>query len=314
MKKIIPLITLLLFPMTGYAQDPPQKTEIRILVPASTSSLPFFLLEERQSLDQATIKVETFAQHAQALIKLIRGDADFLLTGTTQGWQSIWDGSPLVAVGSYVWGVSSLVARPDGPRSLAELKGKTVSLPFPNSPLDVKTRYLLARAGLTVGRDLTIEYRPFAQALPLLKSGAIDAVALPEPLASNLVHTEQLIRLFEYRTAWGDAVSGDGLSPEVTLYTTGGTASRLHGLIISLDEEIGRMIDFILDHKKELAVRYSPQFAIPAGILEEAIAKTSFWSCDFQTHKQKITEYLDQVRAYFSVPPPKLPESSFFAP
>ena len=41
----------------------------------------------------------------------LRGDADLLYTGTSQGWENRLGGSPIVIVGTGVWGVSSLVGQ-----------------------------------------------------------------------------------------------------------------------------------------------------------------------------------------------------------
>lgn len=313
MKKLFVLcLCVLLFAAPDFADDKKSPEQILILVPESTSSLPFFLLEEKQPLAGIRIRVETFAQHAQALVRLIRGEADFLITGTTQGWQSFWDGNPLVAINSYVWGVSSLLVRADGPKTLAGLKGKSVSLPFPNSPLDVKTRFLLERAGLSGQKDVRIEYRAFAQAVPLLLSGAIDAAAFPEPIASNLVMTQKLVRLLDYRRAWGEALQNDGLSPEVTLFTTAKRAAELDAVIPILHGEISRMIDTIPAHKNDLASRYSHRFGFPEPVILEALGRTSFWSCDFSQHAVKIREYLGQIKPYFSTSTGELPDHFFY--
>ena len=121
-----------------------------------------------RSLAGADLQVEMFTNHAQALALLLRGDADLLLSGTSQGWQNRLDGSPIVMIDTGVWALASLVGRDSSIRSFGGLRGKQVALPFPGSPLDFQTRALLAHEGLDPDSDLSISYGPFAQSVSRL--------------------------------------------------------------------------------------------------------------------------------------------------
>ena len=138
---------------------------LTILVPKSTASLPLLLLAEQDPLPGVDIRTETFINHPRALIQLLRGDADLLYTGTSQGWENHLGGGPLVMINTGTWGVSFLMGRDPGIRSFADLKGLRLSVPFPGSPLDFQTRTILRRQGLDPDRDLTITYAPPPQAV-----------------------------------------------------------------------------------------------------------------------------------------------------
>ncbi len=68
----------------------PQK--LRILVSQSTSALPFLLLAKENPLPGVSLTVDVYASHPQALALPLRGDAQLLLTGTSQGWENRLDG------------------------------------------------------------------------------------------------------------------------------------------------------------------------------------------------------------------------------
>ena len=161
----------------------PETPVLRLLVPRSNSSLPLLLVAEEDPIRDVDIQATLFQNHAQALALLLRGEADLLLTGTSQGWENYLSGSPLLMVGTGVWGVSFLVGSTDCPpiESVADLAGKTIALPFPGSPLDFQTRFLLQRHGLDPEQDLKLIYSPPPQTAALLLKGQIDAAPLPEP-------------------------------------------------------------------------------------------------------------------------------------
>ena len=106
-------------------------SRLRILVPPSTAALPFLLMAKEHALPGTELQVDLFANHAQALALLIRGEADLLYSGTSQGWENRLDGSSIVMIDTGVWGISSLVGRDPSLKGFADLRGKRLALPFP---------------------------------------------------------------------------------------------------------------------------------------------------------------------------------------
>ncbi|HTP57401.1 MAG TPA: ABC transporter substrate-binding protein, partial [Spirochaetia bacterium] len=207
---------------------------LRILVPATTSALPFLKIAQENAVPDADIQVEIFTNHAQALAVLLRGDAELLLSGTSQGWENRLDGSPIVMVDTGVWGLASLVGRDPRITSFSSLKGRKLSLPFPGSPLDFQTRALLSHAGLDPDRDVSISYGPFAQSVARVLSGQVDAAALPEPLATSVVGGNGLLRLVDFPKAWAELNNGDSRSPQVSLFCAKTFAASHRPLLLDL--------------------------------------------------------------------------------
>ncbi|HUV07904.1 MAG TPA: hypothetical protein VMX75_09260, partial [Spirochaetia bacterium] len=112
-----------------------QGETITVLVPGSTSSMPLLLMGETDPIGGVDLKIEVFINHAQALARLIRGEAELLFSGTSQGWENYLSGGPLVHINTGVWGISYLIGRDESIRSVSDLRGKKIALPFPGSPL-----------------------------------------------------------------------------------------------------------------------------------------------------------------------------------
>jgi NitT/TauT family transport system substrate-binding protein len=293
---------------------PEQPNRLKILVPQSTSAIPFLMLADEDPLKDIDIQVETFLVHAQALALLMRGDADLLYTGTSQGWENRLGGSPIVIVGTGVWGVSSLVGRDASIVRVADLKGRRVALPFPGSPLDFQTRYLLERAGLDPDRDVEISYGAFTQSLPRLVAGQLDAVALPEPQATTVVRGKGLVRLFRYADVWAAANGGDGKSPQVSLFAMADWADaheRTLKLLASAWRQAGAKAG---EKPAETAARYAGALGVEAGLLEEALGNTLFAVPGFADHKARVLAYYREVVKYLPGERKPLDDAFFFAP
>ena len=105
------LSVLLVLATTAASADTAKRQQVRVLVPQTTAALPFLLMASSGTEPGIDLTVSFFANHAQALALLLRGETDLLLSGTSQGWENRLDGSPIVMLDTGVWGLSSLVGK-----------------------------------------------------------------------------------------------------------------------------------------------------------------------------------------------------------
>jgi NitT/TauT family transport system substrate-binding protein len=308
---VLTLVLLALQPLLLSGEDRP----FRVLVPQSTASLPFLLVADRDPLPGVDLQAAVFVNHAQALIALVRGDADALLTGTSQGWENYLGGGPLVMVDTGVWGVSYLIGARHSGRidSFGDLKGRRIALPFPGAPLDFQTRYLLSRAGLDPDRDLEILYVPFGQSVPLLLSGRIDAAPLPEPLATSLVVSQGLPRLLDYQQAWA-GVTGDPRSPQVSLFVTRDTARQRGDLLRRLTDEWRASSKVVTDTPGNVASAYAALLGMTPEIVARSIPYTLFYVPGFEENRRRVESYYELLRGFLPGERPPLGAGFFFGP
>jgi NitT/TauT family transport system substrate-binding protein len=285
---------------------------IRILVPQTTSALPFLMMVKERSLPGADMQVEMFANHAQALALLLRGDADLLLSGTSQGWENRLDGSPIIMIDTGVWALASLVGRDSSIRSFADLRGKRLALPFPGSPLDFQTRALLARQGIDAGKELSISYGPFAQSVARLLSGQIDAAALPEPIATSVSGRNGLLRLIEYSQAWAAVNGGDGRSPQVSLFSTEAFASSHRSLLLAVVEAWRKTSRAVSANPAAAADGFAAALGLAPGVVKEAAQRTFFEVPDLAENESRVLAYYRQVAPFLPGEKRTLDERFFF--
>jgi ABC-type nitrate/sulfonate/bicarbonate transport system substrate-binding protein len=294
--------------------DSQERQKLRILVPQSTSALPFFIMAKKSPIGGMTVSVELFVNHPQALALLLKGDADLLLTGTSQGWENRLDGSPIVMVDTGVWGISSLVGRDPTIKGFSDLKGKRIALPFPGSPLDFQTRAILVREKIDPDRDLTISYGAFTQSIPMLLAGQLDAIALPEPQATTIVKERGLARIVTYSEAWAKINGGDGSSPQVSLFATEAFARSHASALVKLIDAWREETRSVQESPAESAAAFASALSTSPDILTEAVMNTLFSVPSFPENKTKILAYYQDVEPYFPGPKRPLDEKFFFLP
>jgi NitT/TauT family transport system substrate-binding protein len=288
------------------------QTIVRLLVPQSTSSLPFLVMAREQQVPGAHLQVSFFASHAQALAQLLRGDVELLFSGTSQGWENWLDGSPIVMLDTGVWAVSSLVGKDPSIKGFADLKGKRIAMPFPGSPLDFQTRALLAFDKLDPDKDVTISYGPFPQSVQRLLAGQLDAAALPEPLATTVVKTTGLVRLVEYSQAWARLTGGDRQSPQVSLFSLEGYARDHAALVASLVPAWAAASAKVTADPAAAAAQFATALATEPAILEEATRNTLLAVPSMAENRTRVMAYYDMVAKYIPAGSRPLGERFFF--
>jgi ABC-type nitrate/sulfonate/bicarbonate transport system substrate-binding protein len=309
---IVALCFALLLSVTIGHSDDRSSTRVRVLVPQSTSALPFLLMAAEHPISNVDLQVDFFVNHAQALALLLRGETDLLLSGTSQGWENRLDGSPIVMIDTGVWGVSSLVGKDPSLTSFATLRGKRLALPFPGSPLDFQSRALLAFEKIDPDKDLTISYGPFPQSVQRLFAGQLDVVALPEPLATTVVKKNGFLRLVQYSQAWARLTGGDGQSPQVSLFSTEGYATDHAELIAALVNAWDAASRKVTANPADAAARFSASLNTEPSILEEAMRNTLLAVPRMAENTTRVLAYYRMVSRYLPAGPRPLDDRFFF--
>ena len=287
---------------------------LKILVPPSTSSIPFFLLAKNDPIPGIDIRTNIFINHAQALAMLIRREADLLFTGISQGWQNRLDGGPVVMINTGVWGVSYFIGRDPNIKNFSDLKGKRIALPFPGSPLDFQTRFILSKEGVDPEKDLQISYSPFPQTVSRLLLGQIDAAPLPEPLATDLVLNKGLSRLIDYKEAWSRVSGGEKMSPQVSLFSTDIFTQKEKKLITELVDQ-WRDVSFKVQENPDKAAMLSADFlSMQVEVVKAAIENTLYSVPTFEENRKKVIQYYNAVLEFLPGKKQHLDNDFFFTP
>jgi NitT/TauT family transport system substrate-binding protein len=287
---------------------------LKILVPKLASSIPFLEIELRDAREDLfpgiQVEVEFFANHAQALARLLNGEVALIYTGASTGWQNHFSGGPVIMISTGIWGVSSIVGSSPEYQSLQDLVGKKVALPFPGAPLDLQMRYILEKNGINPDEEIQIVYAPFPQAAGQILSGQIDAAPLPEPLATTMVENKGLNRYERVQDAWAKVAGGDPLSPQVSLYTTVETYNTIAGVLPQLVTEWGKMSEYTTSNPEEAAESHAERLGFQKSIVAQSIGNTILLVLSREENRSRVTDYIAIMAAD---PDKSVPEDLFFA-
>lgn len=213
MKKIICIIVTIIV-VCSCSSKVPDKEQVTIMVPPSVSSIPLLELDGEKVAD-TLINVEMFTDHLLSMAEFIRGDFDFILTGFTLGLSHYTGNNDIYLIATPVWGLSSLIVKDPEIKTIKDLAGKTVTVPWEKCPLDLQLKYILEKNNLL--DDVNIEYSVIKQPVPMLLQEHVDGICVPGPLASKLILYNEAVSVFLFAEEWGKVNNGEKGSPQDAL-------------------------------------------------------------------------------------------------
>lgn len=164
-------------------------------------------------------------------------------------------------------GVLSLLEKGNEIESLADLKGKTIVASGQGSTAEYILNYLLTTAGLTVGQDVTVEYKSeHTEATALAQAGQADIVLLPEPFATVLLKADAGYRVaVDITDAWEE--QDNGLLPMGTVVVRNEFYEEEPALVTTFLQEYAASVETCnndIEGSAALIAKYD--------IMEEAVA------------------------------------------
>ncbi len=248
--------------------------------------------------------METFTDHIMSMAEFVRGDFELLLTGFTLGVSYYFENNDIYLAATPVWGVSSLVTLDPEIKTLQDLGGKTILVPFAKSPLDLQFKYILEQYNLLDA--VNIEYAAIGQAVPLLLAGEADGICVPEPLASKLILKNNASSVFKFTEEWGKVNNGEVASPQVSIFVKKNFADKYPDFIKQVIGKIDEKITEIENNASIYAEKYAEIFELPVDVMNLGIANTLFKIYNYSRTIEISIEYINMIM------PDKIIDSEFF--
>lgn len=268
--------------------------EVTIFVPPTLSSIPVLELEGK-TIAGVTVQVEFFQDHLITMAEFVNGQIPMLMTGFTQGMKNYQGSKDIVQVACPVWGVSSLIINNDQIKSINDLEGKKVLVPFAGSPLELQLLSILEDAGLE--DKVTIDYAVFQQMIPMLLTGKADGICVPEPLASKLVVAQGAKELFTFSGQWKTLTGGEERSPQVSIFVKKKFAKQNSAFLKKLVHELRVTTENTVADNEQMAQKYSPIFEMPEKVIARGLSKIVLSVPDAETTRTLCTDYLTTINS-----------------
>lgn len=219
-----------LWPLKGHAKLP----KLVLAGPFAGVSNGLIRIVDRGVLSEVAEQIEfrVWKDPDQLRALAVAGDADFVAMPSNVAANLYNRGVKLRLLNISAWGMLFVVSRDEKLKTLADLKGQELLMPFRGDMPDIVFHALAAKLGLAIGEDLPLRYvaTPL-DALQMLLTRRADHALLAEPAVSMGVRKSQTLpisvvapdlhRAIDIQHEWGRAFQRPPRIPQAGMVVMG---------------------------------------------------------------------------------------------
>jgi NitT/TauT family transport system substrate-binding protein len=206
-------------------------------------------------------------------------------------------------------------------KSLKDLAGKKLAVPFRNDMPDFIMRRLLARSGMKIGTDIHIDYAGTPpEAMQMLVAGRFDAALLSEPGATAAILRAKLglthfTRAIDCQKEWAQVVGGDGFIPQAGLAVTKPFLDRFGAPgLRTLQGALQQAVEYVVANPLRASITAAPELGMMSPIVAEAIPHSNLAALPATSIRSDLEKFFsilseDDPRIIGG----KLPDAAFYA-
>ncbi|MCR4394888.1 MAG: hypothetical protein NUV31_11000, partial [Dehalococcoidales bacterium] len=218
-----------------------------------------------------------WANPAQLQAIITGGQGDFVSLPTNSAATFYNRGISLKLLDCSIWNILYLVTPDPEIKSISDLRGKRVVVPYQGAIPDAMFRFVCQKQGINPDLDINIYYAPDpVQASQLLLSGQDRYVLLSEPSATSVILNGKksglnLIRAINMKSEW-EAATGGKASPIAGTIALGDILSR-SDIIRVFESEYEKAIRWMLDNPVE-AGKIGSEVLTEQGFTAEVLSES----------------------------------------
>ena len=293
---------------------PASALEVNVQAPTVPAALPFLWMQEEAELPAAVaLNINLSSDHQRGMSLLAKNDIDFLITGTNVGANAYNRGINLKLLNVNIWGIDYLLTDGFKADNWQDLKGKDLALPLQGGPLDFLARYLASKNGLDPEEDLNLVYRALPGGAQLFMAGELDAIILPEPLATiSLVRGENAEISMDIQKEWAK-INGDQRIPFVALFANGNFTDEYPQFTDIINGYYKQGVDWVNNNPEAAAELASKHFEMPAPILKQSYSRVNL-NIYSEAESRRLTElyFGEMLSMYPDLLGGSLPDEEFY--
>jgi NitT/TauT family transport system substrate-binding protein len=253
-------LTLLLVSSCGGGKttDTAKLDTIRLVGTIGPMSIPLAYMVEHNSLASVANKttLDIWANPTQLQAIVASGQGDFVSLPTNSAATFYNKGISLQLLDSSIWNILYIVTTDTSIKSMADLKGKRVVVPYQGAVPDAMFQTVLEVQGINPEKDLNVIYAPDpVQGSQLLLSGQENYALLSEPSATSVVIKGQAagktyVRALNMQTEWQKAFGSAATTPVAGTVVLGTMKDRPEVIKVFLTE-YQKAVQWMLDNPEE---------------------------------------------------------------
>ena len=199
-----------------------------------------------------------------------------------------------------IWGILEVVSRDPNIKSIHDLKGKEIIVPFRADMPDIVLQAIIKKAGLDPKKDFRLKYVPSPpDAMQMLILRRADNVLLAEPATSMAMRktgsfpvsiiAPELYRSLNLQDEWGRVFESDAKIPQAGFATVGKVDDTV---IKRFNEEYAKALLWYQSHPKEAGILVAKHIKMfQAQAIEDSIAHTRFELKSAQQSKEALEQF-----------------------
>lgn len=228
------LLAALLAPLSAQAEKRPR---LVLAGPAAAVSFPLIRMAESGALADLAEQVDfvLWRDPDQLRVMALEGRADVLAMPTNVAANLYNRGAQLKLVNVSTWGILWLVSRSAELKTLADLKGEEIAMPFRADMPDIVFGVVAERQGLDPRKDFRLRYVATPMdAMQLLIARRVDHALLAEPAVSMALRktksfpigliAPELHRSIDLQAEWGRVLQRSARMPQAGIAVVGARA------------------------------------------------------------------------------------------
>lgn len=245
--------------VTGTA-DAQKLPKLTLAGPPASVSNPLIHMVDSGALADVAERVEfvLWRDPDQLRVMALDGRADVLAMPTNVAANLYSRGAKLQLLNVSTWGVLWLVSRDPTLKSLADLRGKELAVPFRGDMPDIVFQLLAEQQGIDLRKDVQLRYvaSPI-DAMQLLVMRRVDHALLAEPAVSMALRktgsfplsviAPELHRSVDLQQEWGRVFARTARIPQAGIAVMGALRER-PDVIARIEAEYARSLAWCRDH------------------------------------------------------------------
>ncbi|MGP1560570.1 MAG: ABC transporter substrate-binding protein [Helicobacteraceae bacterium] len=240
MQKLLLLALVFFAAFGGLGAHAQMLEKITIAGPMASVSHPFFRMVESGALKDTakTVEFKLWKNPDELRALILSKSVDFVAVPSNVAANLYNKGQDLRLIGISVWGILQIVSRDENIKTIKDLVGKELIVPFRGDMPDILLKEIARKEGLDLTKDIRIKYASTpidaAQMLILRKA---DNALLAEPAVSMVllksksfpakVIAPDLFRTINIQTEWGRVFSAAPRVPQAGLAAVGDKTNEL---------------------------------------------------------------------------------------
>lgn len=250
------------------AATPEALTPVTVGVIPVLSAAPIFLGVEKGFFEEEglDVKAEVLQNAAAGVPALLNGELQFLESAAVPTIGAVSQGAPVVVVGNETTlnnAQAVLVTRPDGPKNVAALTGKTVAVNALKAFHQLADQAAIDAAGGDSSKTKFIEL-PFSDMIGALQSGRVDAITLGEPLST--IAQSQGLRVLGYPHEALPSESAAGWQIASRQYV-----EQNEDVVEKFQAALTKSVEYSNEHPDEILNVIPSYLDVPPEVLEKAV-------------------------------------------